>query len=295
MVVGVVAHAVAQEARQPLAAGGSRRRAAARPPPAPARASRATGSAPWRAPRAAPAACAARRAPPAGRCSAQRAVVRREHRVRLARLGPHLARLVDRREPRMRAGSRRPPQSPAPRSPRARAKGVTSAAKCTSSAPTSSASAGSSRSGGPCRITSPPPRSRSDASRSRQALEHELRPRPGGVAAVQQPVVEAEDRHHAIVAVERRAQRGVVVEAQVAPEPDDRRSPRGYDPAAAPGSAGHPRRQRRRKRRVLLVGPAGHPDRARAPRSPRSARTMKPSSSSRSASPSPSPSAGTSA
>lgn len=49
-----------------------------------------------------------------------------------------------------------------------------------------------------------------------QALEQELGPRPGRVAAVKQALVEAEGRHHAIVALERGAQRGVVVHAQVA-------------------------------------------------------------------------------
>jgi hypothetical protein len=34
-----------------------------------------------------------------------------------------------------------------------------------------------------------------------EALEQELSPRPGGVAAVEQPVVEAEDRHHTVVLV----------------------------------------------------------------------------------------------
>jgi hypothetical protein len=37
-----------------------------------------------------------------------------------------------------------------------------------------------------------------------EALEQELRPRPGGVPAVQQAVVEAEDRDDPIVLVERR-------------------------------------------------------------------------------------------
>ena len=55
-----------------------------------------------------------------------------------------------------------------------------------------------------------------------QALEHELRARPGRVPAVQERVVEHEHRHHALVGVQRRAQRRVVVHAQVAPEPDDR-------------------------------------------------------------------------
>ena len=55
-----------------------------------------------------------------------------------------------------------------------------------------------------------------------EALEQELRPRPGGVPAVQQAVVEAEDRDDPIVVVERRPQGRVVANPQVAPEPDDR-------------------------------------------------------------------------
>ena len=70
--------------------------------------------------------------------------------------------------------------------------------------------------------TRPPPRSRSDASRSREALEQELRARAGGVPTVQQAVVEAEHRHDPVVRVQRGAQRGVVVDAQVAAEPDQR-------------------------------------------------------------------------
>jgi len=54
-----------------------------------------------------------------------------------------------------------------------------------------------------------------------QALQQELRAGTGRVAAAQQPVVEAEERDDAVVAVERRPQRGMVVDAQIAPEPDD--------------------------------------------------------------------------
>ena len=56
-----------------------------------------------------------------------------------------------------------------------------------------------------------------------QALEQELGPRPGLVAAVEQPVVEAEDADDPLVLVERRAQRRVVAHPQVAPKPDDPR------------------------------------------------------------------------
>lgn len=54
-----------------------------------------------------------------------------------------------------------------------------------------------------------------------EALEHELRSRSGGVSAPQQAVVEAEDEDHALATIERGAQRGMVVQAQVAREPDD--------------------------------------------------------------------------
>jgi hypothetical protein len=61
-----------------------------------------------------------------------------------------------------------------------------------------------------------------------QALEHELGARAGGVAAVQQAVVEAEERHDLAVLGERPPEGGVVVDAQVAPEPDDRGHRFGY-------------------------------------------------------------------
>ncbi len=53
-----------------------------------------------------------------------------------------------------------------------------------------------------------------------QALEQELGSRPGRVAAVQQPVVEAEHGDDPVVAVQRGAQRGVVAHAEVAAKPD---------------------------------------------------------------------------
>ena len=56
-----------------------------------------------------------------------------------------------------------------------------------------------------------------------QALEHELRAWAGGVSAGQQTIVEAEDTHHALAAIERRAKRRMVVQAQIAREPDDAR------------------------------------------------------------------------
>ena len=55
-----------------------------------------------------------------------------------------------------------------------------------------------------------------------QAFEQELRPRTGRVAAVEQAVIEAEDGHDVVVGIQRRPQRRVLVQSQVAPEPDDR-------------------------------------------------------------------------
>ena len=53
-----------------------------------------------------------------------------------------------------------------------------------------------------------------------QAFEEELGARAGGVAAVQQPVVEAEDRDDLVVRGECGGQRGMVPQAQIAAEPD---------------------------------------------------------------------------
>jgi hypothetical protein len=60
-----------------------------------------------------------------------------------------------------------------------------------------------------------------------EALEHEARARGGRVSPVQQPRVEAEHGHDPLVRVERRAQRRVVVRAQVSGEPyESRHRPR---------------------------------------------------------------------
>jgi hypothetical protein len=56
-----------------------------------------------------------------------------------------------------------------------------------------------------------------------QALEQELRPRPGRVPPMQQPVVEAEHRHDALAAIQSRPQGGVVVDPQVPCQPQERR------------------------------------------------------------------------
>ena len=55
-----------------------------------------------------------------------------------------------------------------------------------------------------------------------QAAEQEAGPRAGLEAPAQQPLVEHEDGHHAVGRAGRGGQRRVVVDAQVAPEPDDR-------------------------------------------------------------------------
>ena len=46
-----------------------------------------------------------------------------------------------------------------------------------------------------------------------EALEHELRARPGGVAPAEQALVEAEHAHHPLAAIERRAQGRMVARA----------------------------------------------------------------------------------
>ena len=83
-------------------------------------------------------------------------------------------------------------------------------------APCSRASFGSSRSGFPRTTTSLPS---SDARSSRrQSNRNAVRLGRG----VEQPVLEHEHRHDPLVRVQRRAQRRVVVQAQVAPEPHER-------------------------------------------------------------------------
>jgi hypothetical protein len=61
-----------------------------------------------------------------------------------------------------------------------------------------------------------------------QALEQELRPRPGRVAAAQETIVEAEHRDHATV-LERRVQGGVIGDAQIPAVPEQ-----GGHPIRAP-------------------------------------------------------------
>ena len=106
------------------------------------------------------------------------------------------------------------------RSIRRRANGPESAVKCSAVAFASRASAGSSRSGGPATHHEQPAAPLVEVG---EAFEEELRARTGRVTAAQQPVVEAEHRHHAVAGVERRAQRRMVVQAQVARQPQQRR------------------------------------------------------------------------
>jgi hypothetical protein len=68
-----------------------------------------------------------------------------------------------------------------------------------------------------------------------QALKHELGARSGGMAALQQPVVEAEDGDHLIVGAGR-LERGMVVQAQIPSQPQDRRH--GSEGAAGRLTAG---------------------------------------------------------
>jgi hypothetical protein len=72
-----------------------------------------------------------------------------------------------------------------------------------------------------------------------EALEQELGARAGRVAAMQKPVVEAEDRDDLLVTVKGGAQPRVVADAQVAPKPDD---PGGFWTAiaGAGGRSGSP-------------------------------------------------------
>ncbi len=109
------------------------------------------------------------------------------------------------------------------RSPRVRANGETSRVKCSRVAPSSCASAAQLALG---RAVADDQAAAALAQRRvevAQGLEHELRARARRVAPVEQAVVEAEDRHDPLVLLERRPQRRLVVDAQVAPEPDDRR------------------------------------------------------------------------
>jgi len=54
-----------------------------------------------------------------------------------------------------------------------------------------------------------------------EALEHELRARPGPVTPGKDAIVEAENGHDTLVGVEGGAQGGVIVQAQIAAKPDE--------------------------------------------------------------------------
>ena len=103
VVVGVVAHAVARGSATSARGRRPRPRASARRPPARGRASRATGIRPLARPGRQRRQLARRRPHLAPGLLGPAPVVGREDGVRLSLLGPDLAGLVDRREPRMRA------------------------------------------------------------------------------------------------------------------------------------------------------------------------------------------------
>ena len=88
-----------------------------------------------------------------------------------------------------------------------------------------------------------------------EALEHELSSRPGRVPPVQEAVVEAEHGHDAVVPREGGPQRRVVVHAQIAPEPDDRRHP---PDTSAPHTQDH-RLRRLLGCRAMTTSPAAPP------------------------------------
>ena len=207
------------------------------PPPARGRATRATGCCPC----VEPGGSARQRARGAQHLPARllqpRPVERREHRVRPARLRAHRADVVDGRDARDARGASTPsPRAPArARSPRARANGLTSALKCSS----------------PRADLAPPAR---QLALRRAVADHEP------AAALAQRARRGRARHSSRNCVrgpeawrpcrsrssrqntgttrswrvERGAQRGVVVHAQVAPVARRSRSPRA---AARPRSA----------------------------------------------------------
>ena len=78
-----------------------------------------------------------------------------------------------------------------------------------------------------------------------QAVEQELGPRSRAVAAVEEPVVEAEHANDALMPLERRPQRRMIRDSEVPPKPDEARlhSRHGARPTRAPGrlTPGDPR------------------------------------------------------
>src|SRR5687768_11381106 len=97
------------------------------------------------------------------------------------------------------------------------------------------------------------------AAQVRQALEHELRAGTRGVAAVHEPVVEAEDRDHPLGCRHRSPQRRVVVQPQVAAKPDEGGG-RGYSLDAFVWDRPRPpRRPRRRDRGAFPSCPSSPP------------------------------------
>ena len=169
-------------------------------PPARARAPRSDGSRPRRSPRQRRQRARRRAAPRAGaapsqaRWNGEKTVYGLPACVRSAPTSS------TREQPGVRVQLRRPRRA----APRARARRARARTALTSRAEVTRVGADLARPArrararaAPWRTTSPLPRSRSEPVEVRQALEQELRARAGGVAAVQQAVVEAEDRHDA--------------------------------------------------------------------------------------------------
>ena len=146
-----------------------------------------------------------------------RPVERREDGVGAAGLRADRVEVVDGVQAGMREATARRPRAPRARS-RRRANGPESALKCSSRAPASRASAGSSRSGAPRRTTSRPPSrsSRSARHSSRNCVRGPEAWRPCSSRSSKQNTGTTRSQR-----VERRAQRGMVVHAQVAREPQE--------------------------------------------------------------------------
>jgi hypothetical protein len=144
-------------------------------------------------------------------------VERREHRVGLAGLSAHGVEVVDREQSRM--PERRDLQSPA------HARDAPPRERPDVLAVVQLDRADLARQRGQLTLGRPAPQHEDPAEplvEVRQAFEHEPRARTGRVAAAQEPLVEAEHGNDALAAIQCGAQRGVVVHAQVAREPEQR-------------------------------------------------------------------------
>ena len=145
-----------------------------------------------------------------------------EDGVRLALLCADVAELIDRVQAGMvdRLDARRF-EGRAAELPRSRPKGLISRVKWTASAPISFARLGDLALGLAVADHQPGAPVAKLRVELRQALQEKLGARPGLVAAVEQAVVEAEDRNDALMAVEGRAQRGMVADPKIATKPND--------------------------------------------------------------------------